>query len=522
MTATAANLLLDNDAHRACHALFVDLRGGRQPACRGARRASDREGTRRSRPRALGPAGPPQPYAPPRRRPARPPMPDYLIPLGRTVGFAANGAVSNLSAFPDAIARMRRELRDGHFDVVHVHEPPAPTLGWDATGFPGAPGRRHLPRLLDRRRPQRIAIGLGARRRFNQLSARIAVSEAAAWTGRRWFGGDYEIIPNGVDIELSAEGAVEGADTDGAAAPVRRPGRGAQGPAGPAARLRGAGRARPRPARGRRRRSRGRRPLPRRPRGARAHRRARRRLPRPPLGGARRRRRALRAVARRRELRHGPDRGVRRRHAGRRLRDRRLPRRRRATASTASWSRPAIPSASPRSCSASTSSPTAAPRWARPPARAPSGTPGRGSPTRSNASTSGRSTCPQPVDRLTGSPSATASPPPTGCRGCPAMRIPSPEPIPVDTTSRRRRIARRIGVGAGAAVGIGLTFLAAQRIGFDQVVESAVRSDLAWVLIAPALHVPVDVLPRRRLVPGGSRGAARSRRCAAATSPRRR
>ena len=39
---------------------------------------------------------------------------------------------------------------------------------------------------------------------------------------------------------------------------------------------------------------------------------------------------------------------------------------------------------------------------------------------------------------------------------------------------------------AGAAVGIGLTFLAARRIGFDSVVESAVRSDFAWVLIATA------------------------------------
>src|SRR3569832_1957770 len=27
--------------------------------------------------------------------------PDYLVPLGRTVGFGANGAVSNLSAFPE-------------------------------------------------------------------------------------------------------------------------------------------------------------------------------------------------------------------------------------------------------------------------------------------------------------------------------------------------------------------------------------------------------------------------------------
>ena len=41
---------------------------------------------------------------------------------------------------------------------------------------------------------------------MNQLSARIAVSEAAAWTGRRWFGGEYTIVPNGVDLEAAPQG----------------------------------------------------------------------------------------------------------------------------------------------------------------------------------------------------------------------------------------------------------------------------------------------------------------------------
>ena len=41
---------------------------------------------------------------------------------------------------------------------------------------------------------------------FNRLSARIAVSEAAAWTGRRWFGGHYEVIPNGVDVAAAPSG----------------------------------------------------------------------------------------------------------------------------------------------------------------------------------------------------------------------------------------------------------------------------------------------------------------------------
>ena len=128
-------------------------------------------------------------------------LPDYLIPLGRTVGIGANGAVSNLSVFPDGITKMRRELRAGRFDVVHVHEPAAPTLGWDACSFRGAPVVGTFHAYSTKRVPNGIANLLGARRKFNQLRARIAVSEAAAWTGQRWFGGEYRVIPNGVDID---------------------------------------------------------------------------------------------------------------------------------------------------------------------------------------------------------------------------------------------------------------------------------------------------------------------------------
>jgi phosphatidylinositol alpha-mannosyltransferase len=39
---------------------------------------------------------------------------------------------------------------------------------------------------------------------LNRLHVRIAVSEAAAWTGRRWFGGRYRVIPNGVHVDSDA------------------------------------------------------------------------------------------------------------------------------------------------------------------------------------------------------------------------------------------------------------------------------------------------------------------------------
>src|ERR1044072_477760 len=54
--------------------------------------------------------------APQRRR-----QPDYLIPLGRTLGFPANGAVSNLSARAAGLSTMRREVRVGGVDVAPLH-----------------------------------------------------------------------------------------------------------------------------------------------------------------------------------------------------------------------------------------------------------------------------------------------------------------------------------------------------------------------------------------------------------------
>src|SRR3954466_15864794 len=129
--------------------------------------------------------------------------PDYLVALGRTIGYGANGAVSNLSSFPSGPIALRRELRAGNFDVVHVHEPVAPLVGWDAMVFRGAPVVGTFHSYSTKAFPNHVATLLGARRRFNQLSGRIAVSEAAAWTGRRWFGGEYTIIPNGVDVDAA-------------------------------------------------------------------------------------------------------------------------------------------------------------------------------------------------------------------------------------------------------------------------------------------------------------------------------
>jgi phosphatidyl-myo-inositol alpha-mannosyltransferase len=129
---------------------------------------------------------------------------DYVVPLGRTVAVGANGAISNISVTPSGVYRPRREVRVGEFDVLHVHEPLVPLVGWNATlGAGETPVVGTFHTYSTKPVPNYLANGVGARRLFNRLSARIAVSEAAAWTGRRWYGGRYTIIPNGVDVEAA-------------------------------------------------------------------------------------------------------------------------------------------------------------------------------------------------------------------------------------------------------------------------------------------------------------------------------
>jgi phosphatidyl-myo-inositol alpha-mannosyltransferase len=135
-----------------------------------------------------------------RARPQRRSVPEWLVPLGGTIGWASNGAVSNLAGTPSAIVKLRRELRAGQFDVVHVHEPVAPVVGWDALSSADAPlvGTFHC--YSESRPPHAVAALMGARRKLNRLAIRIAVSDAAAWTGRRFYGGEYRVVPNGVAL----------------------------------------------------------------------------------------------------------------------------------------------------------------------------------------------------------------------------------------------------------------------------------------------------------------------------------
>jgi phosphatidyl-myo-inositol alpha-mannosyltransferase len=137
--------------------------------------------------------------------------PAGFVSLGRTIGLPANGAVSNVALTPSAVFALRQELRCGRYHVVHIHEPIVPIVSWEALCC--APPEQPLVGTFHAFSENILTNGganlLGARRRINRLHARIAVSEAAAWTARRFFGGRYRIVPNGVHVATDAMGAWE-------------------------------------------------------------------------------------------------------------------------------------------------------------------------------------------------------------------------------------------------------------------------------------------------------------------------
>jgi phosphatidylinositol alpha-mannosyltransferase len=161
--------------------------------------------------RVLAPVDPDDRLARLLHRGARPtprdlPPREQFVPLGRTLGLPANGAVSTLTYSPETAKILSHELRSGWYDVLHVHEPNAAVVPWFTIENARTPvvGTFHAYAT----KPMPMAIGnlAGQRRLFNKLSLRIAVSEAARWTGERFYGGRYRIIPNGVDLTRAVAG----------------------------------------------------------------------------------------------------------------------------------------------------------------------------------------------------------------------------------------------------------------------------------------------------------------------------
>jgi phosphatidylinositol alpha-mannosyltransferase len=130
-------------------------------------------------------------------------LPPWVVPAGRAVPVPYNGSVARLSFGLLSASRVRRWIRDGEFDVLHVHEPASPSLGllacWAALG----PIVATFHASMERSRAMTAAYGI-LQTALEKVTGRIAVSERARDTLVEHLGGDAVVIPNGVFVQRFA------------------------------------------------------------------------------------------------------------------------------------------------------------------------------------------------------------------------------------------------------------------------------------------------------------------------------
>jgi phosphatidylinositol alpha-mannosyltransferase len=126
-------------------------------------------------------------------------LPEYVVSAGKAVPIPYNGSVARLQFSPAVHRKVRRWLAGGDFDVLHLHEPNAPSLSMWALRV--AEGPIVATFHTSTTKSLTLSVFQGVLRPWHEkIVGRIAVSDLA----RRWqmeaLGSDAVEIPNGVDV----------------------------------------------------------------------------------------------------------------------------------------------------------------------------------------------------------------------------------------------------------------------------------------------------------------------------------
>jgi len=131
-------------------------------------------------------------------------LPSYVVNGGKAIGIPYNGSIARVSFGPTNFARARRWIAEHDFDVLHIHEPNAPSLSMWVMAIAEGPIVATFHASTTRSRV--LSTFQGVLQPFlEKINGRIAVSDLA----RRWqvesLGADAVLIPNGVHVRAFAE-----------------------------------------------------------------------------------------------------------------------------------------------------------------------------------------------------------------------------------------------------------------------------------------------------------------------------
>jgi phosphatidyl-myo-inositol alpha-mannosyltransferase len=130
-------------------------------------------------------------------------LPDYVVSGGKAVPIPYNGSVARLRFGPATHRMVKKWIVQGQFDVLHLHEPNAPSLSMLALNIAEGP----IVATFHTSTTKSLTLSVFEpilRPMHEKIVGRIAVSDLA----RRWqmesLGSDAVEIPNGVDVAAFA------------------------------------------------------------------------------------------------------------------------------------------------------------------------------------------------------------------------------------------------------------------------------------------------------------------------------
>ncbi len=136
-------------------------------------------------------------------------LPANVIPISRDiVPVPVNGSTARITLSPDSARRVEEILAAEQFDIVHLHEPEVPLLGWAVlhtsrtvnVGTFHAYSENHA--LDEYTQPLMEWV-------HAHLDGRIFVSPAVRETLAPYSAGEYRVIPNGIDYARFADPALK-------------------------------------------------------------------------------------------------------------------------------------------------------------------------------------------------------------------------------------------------------------------------------------------------------------------------
>jgi phosphatidyl-myo-inositol alpha-mannosyltransferase len=129
--------------------------------------------------------------------------------VGAAMPVPYNGSVARVNFGPLSAARVRRWLRNGKFDLIHIHEPITPSIALLALWAAERPVVATFHTATPRSRSMQLASGV-LRAAIEKIDAGIAVSESARDVVVQHLGRDAVVIPNGIRFEDFAKRPTDG------------------------------------------------------------------------------------------------------------------------------------------------------------------------------------------------------------------------------------------------------------------------------------------------------------------------